>query len=297
MNCGAKVPAGVLLRFELARRRVESLRPSSGLLSWLRDWLRTCVMAWDGWSASGDETRADLGLGASGAGTAACEGEEEFLAKGLFRHRGPVGAGALMAVLICGCWGRCDGGYLAASARRMVFRGEKKHVKKRRANAGPEAQLLLCTTVRRPGVERRRWVQLRGDGGMRGVCLRRAALEPPQEVVPGPINHPSRSDLGHAAHLPPERVTHRTHPPPPPPPPPGRLLCRRELSHSSASLQHHHPPARAPPSIQHPAPNPIAISPAAVQQQPPCPPPSPGTCASPNRFHPPPPSPIAAHTT
>lgn len=141
-------------------------------------------MAWDGWSASGDETRADLGLGASGAGTAAGEGEgeEAFLAKGLFRHRGPVGAGALMAVLICECWGRCDGGYLAASARRMVFRGEKEHVKKRRANAGPEAQLLLCTTVRRPGVEGRRWVQLRGDGGMRGVCLRRAALEPPQKA-------------------------------------------------------------------------------------------------------------------
>ena len=103
MNCGAKVPAGVLLRFELARNRVESLRPNSGLLSWVRDWLRACVMACDGCSASGDETRADLGRGESGAGTAAGEGEDAFLAKGLLRHRGPVGAGALMAVLICGC--------------------------------------------------------------------------------------------------------------------------------------------------------------------------------------------------
>ena len=102
MNCGAKVPAGVLFRFEFARRRVESLRASRGLLSWPSDWLRTCAMAGDGCSAMGDGMSADFGRGDSGAGTAAGAGDDEFLAKGLFRHRGPFGAGALMVVLICG---------------------------------------------------------------------------------------------------------------------------------------------------------------------------------------------------
>lgn len=58
-------------------------------------------MAAGGCSAMGDGMRADLGRGESGAGTAAGDGEAEFLAKGLFRHRGPLGAGALMVLFIC----------------------------------------------------------------------------------------------------------------------------------------------------------------------------------------------------
>lgn len=58
-------------------------------------------------SASGEGMRADFGRGESGAG--AGDGKAEFLAKGLFRHRGPFGAGALMVLLVCGCRGRCDG--------------------------------------------------------------------------------------------------------------------------------------------------------------------------------------------
>lgn len=207
-------------------------------------------MAWDGWSASGDETRADLGLGASGAGTAAGEGEgeEAFLAKGLFRHRGPVGAGALMAVLICECWGRCDGGYLAASARRMVFRGEKEHVKKRRANAGPEAQLLLCTTVRRPGVEGRRWVQLRGDGGMRGVCLRRAALT----QAPSTTHRVATWGTPHAARTSAARARHPPNPPAAAAASPGpTLVPPRAFSFERVFAA---PPTASTSTTQHPAP-------------------------------------------
>jgi hypothetical protein len=95
INWGANVPAGVLMRFELERKRVESLR-HRGVLSCVNDW-------WRAWpilllslsdSDSGDEMRPDLGRGRLGVGPG--NGVAEFLAKGLFRHRGPVGAGALM---------------------------------------------------------------------------------------------------------------------------------------------------------------------------------------------------------
>jgi hypothetical protein len=45
-------------------------------------------------SDSGEETRPDFGR--DGVGVGPGEGETECRAKGLARHRGPLGAGALM---------------------------------------------------------------------------------------------------------------------------------------------------------------------------------------------------------
>ena len=107
MNGGANVPMGVLLRFELDRSRVESLRPNCGLLSCVRDWCRTWPIFGSG-SASGDMT-SDLGrvvLGEPGVG------DGVFLAKGLLRElraKGrPFCAGALI-VVDSDSGGRCDG--------------------------------------------------------------------------------------------------------------------------------------------------------------------------------------------
>jgi hypothetical protein len=59
------VPAGVLFRTELDRSRAESLRPNSGLLSCVRDWLRRWPILGSA-SKSGDETRAETGRAAVG---------------------------------------------------------------------------------------------------------------------------------------------------------------------------------------------------------------------------------------
>ena len=67
MNWGANVPAGVLFRFESERNRVESLRPMPGLLSWTSDWFRAWAMTGCG-SASGEDSRADLGRMVAGVG-------------------------------------------------------------------------------------------------------------------------------------------------------------------------------------------------------------------------------------
>lgn len=48
-------------------------------------------------SGDGDEIKVDFGRIERGAG--AGDGDCEFLAKGLFRHRGPLGAGALIVLL------------------------------------------------------------------------------------------------------------------------------------------------------------------------------------------------------
>jgi hypothetical protein len=95
MNWGAKVPAGVLFRCEFDLRRVEPLR-SSPEDKCEREWFRACPMLVCD-SASGDETRADLGREVVGGGPG--EGEAEFRANGLARHLGPLEAGALMVVL------------------------------------------------------------------------------------------------------------------------------------------------------------------------------------------------------
>jgi len=102
MNWGAKVPTGVLFRFELERRRAESLRPSMEplrLVRLVRERLRRWPMAGSA-SARGEEKRADLGrLAVSVPGG----GVDVFLAKGLLRElraKGrPLGAGALMVVV------------------------------------------------------------------------------------------------------------------------------------------------------------------------------------------------------
>jgi hypothetical protein len=65
MNCGANVPAGVLFRVELDRNRAESLRPSNGAASCVRDWLRRWPILGSA-SKSGDETRAETGRAAVG---------------------------------------------------------------------------------------------------------------------------------------------------------------------------------------------------------------------------------------
>jgi len=99
------VPTGVLFRFELERRRAESLRPSMGLLRLLRlvrERLRRWPMAGSA-SARGEEKRADLGrLAVSVPGC----GVDVFLTKGLLRElraKGRplgAGAGALMVVVV-----------------------------------------------------------------------------------------------------------------------------------------------------------------------------------------------------
>jgi hypothetical protein len=58
--------------------------------------------------------------GFSGAGADAGKGDCEFLANGLFRHRGPLGAGALMVVLYLWVLGQVRRRYLRASARRIL---------------------------------------------------------------------------------------------------------------------------------------------------------------------------------
>lgn len=83
MNCGANVPTGVLLRCEFDRNRVDSFRPSRGLLSCVSDWLRAWFIFESG-SARGDEKTPDLGR--RGPGTEFCEGEGVFLANGLLRE-------------------------------------------------------------------------------------------------------------------------------------------------------------------------------------------------------------------
>lgn len=100
MKGGAKVPAGVLFRVELDRIRVEPLRPR-GAWSCERDWFRACAILL-GDSASGEETRSDFGRDGLGVGPG--EGEVGFRAKGLLRHRGPLGAGALMVSVVAGAW-------------------------------------------------------------------------------------------------------------------------------------------------------------------------------------------------
>lgn len=137
--------------------------------------------------------------------------------------------------------------------------GTREKKKSKRRSRGPITTMYNSAASRRPGVERRRWVQLRGDGGMRGVCLRRAALEPPQKVVPGPINHPSRSDLGHAA-----RRTYICRPSASPTEPTRRRRLPRADSCAAASFlirarlcstthrQHEHHPAS---STRHPTPS------------------------------------------
>lgn len=75
-------------------------------------------------SVMGDASSADFGRGANGAGEVG-DGDAEFLAKGLFRHRGPFGAGALMVVLYMGMSGKVRRRYLAASARRIMRRRNK----------------------------------------------------------------------------------------------------------------------------------------------------------------------------
>jgi hypothetical protein len=104
------VPAGVLFRTELDRSRAESLRPNSGLLSCVRDWLRRWPIFGSA-SARDDEMRPDFGRGV-------VVGPGVVLAKGLWREfrraKGPLGAGALMAAqLRCvnvnrNTGGRCD---------------------------------------------------------------------------------------------------------------------------------------------------------------------------------------------
>lgn len=81
MNCGAKVPIGVLLRVEFDRNRVVSFRPS-GLLSCVNDGFRMCAIL-GSVSASGDETRLDFGRV---AGVGPGDGDAVFLAKGLCRE-------------------------------------------------------------------------------------------------------------------------------------------------------------------------------------------------------------------
>ena len=99
MNCGANVPTGVLLRFELDLNRARSLCPCDGLFSWESDLFRRWPMA-DSDSARGDEKMPDLGRAVVVVGPG--DGEGVFRAKGLFRDvrakgRPPFGAGALMA--------------------------------------------------------------------------------------------------------------------------------------------------------------------------------------------------------
>jgi hypothetical protein len=88
------VPAGVLLRTELDRNRSESLRPSNGLLNCVRDWLRRWPIFGSA-SVGGSEMRPDFGRGVE-------VGPGVVLANGLWREfrraKGPLGAGALMAV-------------------------------------------------------------------------------------------------------------------------------------------------------------------------------------------------------
>lgn len=100
MNGGANVPAGVPMRLEFDRRRAESLR-LRGDASCGRDWFRECPMLLgDSGSDNEVETSVDFGRAREGGGPA--EGEvEEFRVKGLGRHRGPLGAGALMASVLC----------------------------------------------------------------------------------------------------------------------------------------------------------------------------------------------------
>jgi hypothetical protein len=90
------VPAGVLLRTECDLIRAESLRPSIGLLSCVRDWLRRWPILASG-SASGDETRPDFGRPED-------VGPGVVLANGLWRElrraKGPLGAGALMIGIV-----------------------------------------------------------------------------------------------------------------------------------------------------------------------------------------------------
>jgi hypothetical protein len=90
------VPADVLLRTECERMRAESLRPSSGLLSCVRDWFRRWPILASG-SASGDEMRPDLGRPVE-------VGPGVVLANGLWRElrraKGPLGAGALMIGIV-----------------------------------------------------------------------------------------------------------------------------------------------------------------------------------------------------
>lgn len=97
MNWGAKVPAGVVLRVELERKRTRSLWACNGLLSCVSDLLRRWLILVSDSAASGDEKRPDVGRALVGGPG---EGESEFRAKGLLREflaNGlPFGAGALM---------------------------------------------------------------------------------------------------------------------------------------------------------------------------------------------------------
>lgn len=78
------MPVGVLFRVELDRNRAESLRFSPALLSCDREGFRAWPMLFCD-SASGDETRSDLGRGWPDVGTG--DGDAAvFLAKGLLRH-------------------------------------------------------------------------------------------------------------------------------------------------------------------------------------------------------------------
>jgi hypothetical protein len=81
--------------------------------------------------------RADLGRGFSGAGADAGDGDCEFLANGLFRHRGPLGAGALMVVLYLWVSGQVRWGYLHASARRILRSKNDSNKQKQRLFEAP----------------------------------------------------------------------------------------------------------------------------------------------------------------
>jgi hypothetical protein len=132
MNCGANVPTGVLLRAELERSREESVRPSNGLASCVRDWLRRWPI-FGSVSLSGDETSADRGRVEGGGPPGG--GDSVFLAKGLFRElraKGlPFGAGAL--IVWCWCY--------VLQARRIMGRNAGPRQKKARQESNAESNM------------------------------------------------------------------------------------------------------------------------------------------------------------
>lgn len=95
IKVGAKVPvAGVLLRCELDRIRVEPLRDGAGPdVSGEKDWLRWCPTAGEG--ESGDDISIDFGRPLLGEVTG--EGDVELLLNGFDLHLGPLWAGAVIS--------------------------------------------------------------------------------------------------------------------------------------------------------------------------------------------------------
>jgi hypothetical protein len=185
MNCGANVPTGVLFRAELDRSRAESLRPSNGLASCVRDWLRRWPI-FGSVSKSGDETRADTGrpLGAGPPGGGDCV----FLANGLlreFRANGlpPFGPGAL---IVAGGWCGCGLCYVL-QARHALWK------KRRAANKNGPARIECrieyvqgCTSQGRREVDLVVTMVLQRGGCMRELLWGLFTRTPQQHSSPPP---------------------------------------------------------------------------------------------------------------